>query len=327
MSGMHRALLLSGLAAACYAQSGSVIRKDPALDKLIPANAAIEKIAGGFVFTEGPLWLRDGSLIFSDVPQNVIYRWTADGKTADWMRPSGYDKPEPPPKGAFVGSNGITMDAQGRVVICQHGNGQVVRREKDGKLTVLAAKYEGKRLNSPNDAVYAKDGSLYFTDPPYGFVGQDKDPKKELDFNGVFRLSGSTLTLLTKELTRPNGLAFSPDQKVLYVANSDAARKIWMRYEVKADGTLGAGKVFADVTAEKADGLPDGLKVDSAGNVWATGPAGVWIFDPSGKHLGTVAPTEVPANCHWGDADGKTLYMTARTGVYRIRTNIAGIRP
>jgi gluconolactonase len=326
MTGMKPALLAGILAATCYAQSGSVIRKDPAMDKLIPAGATIEKIAGGFVFTEGPLWLRDGSLIFSDVPENVIHRWTTDGKTAVWLKPSGYDKSDAP-KGAFVGSNGLTMDSQGRVVICQHGNGQVVRREADGKLTVLAAKYEGKRLNSPNDAVYAKDGSLYFTDPPYGFVGQDKDPKKELDFNGVFRLSGSTLTLLTKELTRPNGLAFSPDQKFLYVANSDPAHKKWIRYDVRPNGTLGFGKLFADVTAEKADGLPDGLKVDTAGNVWATGPGGVWVFDPSGKHLGTIAPPEVPANCHWGDADGKTLYMTARTGVYRIRTNATGIRP
>ncbi len=328
MNGMISRLipLFGAVAAITVAQTGTVMQKDPALAKLIPAGAKIEKLASGFTFTEGPLWLRDGSLIFSDVPENVIHRWTSDGKVSAWLKPSGYDKTDAP-KGAFVGSNGLTMDRQGRVIICQHGNGQVVRREPDGKLTVLAGKYDGKRLNSPNDAVYKKDGSLYFTDPPYGFVEQDKDPKKELPFNGVFRLNGSTLTLLTKELTRPNGLAFSPDEKFLYVANSDPEKKLWIRYEVKADGRLGAGKLFADVSGEKADGLPDGLKVDTAGNVWATGPGGVWIFDPSGKHLGTIAPPEIPANVHWGGADGKTLYMTARNGLYRIQTSTTGIRP
>lgn len=314
------------LSVSVYAQ-GTVIRKSPELDRIIPADAKIEKLAGGFQFIEGPLWLRDGSLVFSDVPGNTIFRWTpTGGQPAVYLRPSGYDKSDAP-KGAFVGSNGLTMDREGRVVICQHGNGQVVRRENDGKLTVLAAKYQGKRLNSPNDAVFKSDGALYFTDPPYGFVGGDDDPKKELKFNGVYRLQEGGLTLLTKEMTRPNGIAFSPDERSLYVANSDEKKKIWMKFPVRTNGTLGPGKVFADVTSETADGLPDGMKVDRAGRIFATGPGGVWIFSPEGKHLGTIAPTEVPANVNWGGSDGKTLYMTARTGLYRIQLNTEGIRP
>lgn len=314
------------LGAIAFAQNGTILRKDPAIDKLISADAKIEKLSGGFIFTEGPLWQRDGSLVFSDVPGNTIYRWAPGGKPSVFLKPSGYDKTDAP-KGAFVGSNGITMDREGRLVICQHGNGQVVRRGADGKLTVLASKFEGKRLNSPNDAVYRSDTSLYFTDPPYGFVGLDKDPKKELSFNGIYRLHEGKLTLLSKDLTRPNGIAFSPDEHHLYVANSDETRKIWMKYPVKANGTLGAGKIFHDVTSETAEGLPDGLKVDKTGNVFATGPGGVWVFSPEGKHLGTISPTEVPANVHWGDSDGMTLYMTARTGLYRVRLATVGIRP
>ena len=192
---------------------------------------------------------------------------------------------------------------------------------------MLAAKYEGKRLNSPNDAVYKSDGALYFTDPPYGLVKQDQDPKKELAFNGIYRLAQGKLQLLYKDLTRPNGIAFSPDEKHLYVGNSDASRKIWMRFEVKPDGTIANGKVFYDVTKESAEGLPDGMKVDQKGNLYCTGPGGIWVFSPDGKHLGTIRPPEVPANLAWGDRDGKTLYITARTGLYRVRTNVAGMRP
>ncbi|MGH9659054.1 MAG: SMP-30/gluconolactonase/LRE family protein [Bryobacteraceae bacterium] len=301
-------------------------RKDPALDAIVPAAAKIEKLAGGFAFTEGPVWQQDGSVLFSDIPNNVIHKWTPDGKVVPFRKPSGYDQTDAPP-GAFIGSNGLTLDRQGRLIVCEHGNGRVTRLEKDGKLTVLADKFEGKRLNSPNDAVYKSNGDLYFTDPPYGFPKQDDDPKKELKFNGIYRLAGGKLQLLYRDLTRPNGLAFSPDEKFLYVANSDAARKIWMRFEVARDGSLTGGKVFADVTKEKADGLPDGLKVDKKGNLYATGPGGVWIFSPEGWHLGTIQPDQVPANCAFGDRDGKTLYMTARTGFYRIKLAVEGIRP
>ncbi len=306
--------------------AGSVVEKDPALKSVVAADARIEKLADGFIFTEGPIWVNEvgGAVLFSDIPNNQIMKWTPDGKVSEFRKPSGYTGP-PAPEGSFVGSNGLTLDKEGRLIICEHGDRRVTRLEKDGKLTVLADKYQGKRLNSPNDAVYKSDGSLYFTDPPYGLFDEKK---KELDFQGIYRLAADgKLQLLNKELTRPNGLAFSPNEKTLYVANSDAEKKIWMAYDVAANGSLANGRVFFDVTAEKDDGLPDGLKVDTQGNVYCTGPGGVWIFSSGGKHLGTIKPTEVPANCHWGDGDGKTLYMTARKGLYRIRLSIAGIRP
>jgi gluconolactonase len=189
---------------------------------------------------------------------------------------------------------------------------------------VLAEDYDGKRLNSPNDLVYKSDGSLYFTDPPFGLLMQDDDPQKELDFNGIFRLSpDGRLELLARDQTRPKGIAFSPDEKTLYVSNSDPNQKLWMAYDVNDDGSISHGRVLLDVTSEMTSGLPDGLKLDKQGNLFATGPGGVWIFSPQGQHLGTIQPEEVPANVAWGD-DGKTLYMTARTGIYRIRLNTEG---
>lgn len=315
------------MAAMAAAQSAGTVNKvSPELDRIVPSGAQIEKLAGGFKFTEGPVWIHEGYLLFSDIPNNAINKWTPDGKVATFLKPSGYDGTDLP-AGALVGSNGLTLDKQGRLIICQHGNRRLVRREKDGKITVLADRYEGKRLNSPNDAVYKSNGALYFTDPPYGLPKQDDDPAKGLKFNGVYRLAGGKLQLLNQDMTRPNGLAFSPDEKLLYVANSDAKKKVWMRFEVKPDGTLANGKIFFDVTSQTAEGLPDGMKVDSRGNLYCTGPGGIWIFSPEGKHLGTIQPSEVPANCGWGDKDGKTLYMTARTGLYRIKLSIAGIRP
>jgi gluconolactonase len=299
---------------------------DDSLDAIVPAGAKIEKLAGGFAFTEGPIWFDAGYLLFSDIPRNEIHKWTPDGKVALFRKPSGYDLNDAP-AGAFIGSNGMTRDHQGRLVVCEHGNGRVTRTEPDGRIKVLADKYEGKRLNSPNDIVQRSNGDFYFTDPPYGLVKQDDDPKKELDFNGVFKLSNGNLTLLYKGVGRPNGLAFTPDEKYMYLNNSEPNRKICLRFEVRDDGTLTNEKVFFDVTQDRSDGVPDGMKVDQEGNVYSTGPGGVWIFNAEGKHLGTIKPPEVPANIHWGDADAKTLYITARTGLYRIRLNIAGIRP
>jgi len=300
---------------------------DAAVHTIVPATSRIEKLASGFGFTEGPVWLRNPDrLLFSDIPNNSIFQWTPGGEPSLFRKPSGYDKTDAP-AGAFIGSNGLTLDAQGRLTICEHGNGRVTRLEKGGKLTVLADKFEGKRLNSPNDAVYHSSGALYFTDPPYGFVKQDDDPKKELNFNGVFRWKDGELRLLHKDLTRPNGLAFSPDEKLLYVANSDRARKIWMRFQVASDGSLRDGTVFYDVTAQTADGVPDGIKIDRQGNLYCTGPGGIWIISPQAKHLGTIHFPEVPANLHWGDADGQMLYVTARTSLYRIRLAIPGVRP
>ena len=307
------------------ASAGSIDRLDPALDALVPKDATIEKLAGGFTFIEGPLWRPSKGLWFSDVVGNVVRQWSPDGQVTEILRPGGYDG-NALPAGGFVGPNGMTSDKDGAVLICQHGNRRIARRDQDGKLTTLVDRFEGKKLNSPNDLVHRSDGSLYFTDPPYGLPKQDDDPAKELKFNGVYRLADGKLQLLVNDMTRPNGIALSPDEKTLYVANSDEKKKLWMWYDVAADGSVSGGRVFADVTTETADGLPDGMKVDQQGNVYATGPGGVWIFSPAGKHLGTIKPTEVPANCGWGD-DGKTLYMTARTGLYRIKLAASGKMP
>jgi gluconolactonase len=295
---------------------GKIDRVDPALDALLAPSATIEKVAGGFTFTEGPLWRPDGTLWFSDVPGNVVRSLGPDGKITVLIEKAG-GVPNGPP-GAFIGSNGLVEAPDGSVWMVQHGARQIVRVGPDRTLTPVVSTFEGKRFNSPNDLVFAKDGALYFTDPPYGLAKQDDDPAKEIPFNGVYRFANGRVQALVRDLNRPNGLAFSPDFKVLYVNNSDAAKNLVMRYDVAADGTLGGGKVFADLTS-KVEGLADGLKVDAKGNVYTSGPGGIWIFSPDGKHLGTILPPEVPANCGWGD-DGKTLYMTAVTGVYRIRT-------
>jgi gluconolactonase len=268
------------------------------------------------MFTEGPLWRPDGTLWFSDVPGNVVRSVTPAGKVAVLIENPGGASNAPP--GAFIGSNGLVQAPDGSVWMAQHGARQIVKVGADRTLTPVVSRFEGKRFNSPNDLVFAKDGALYFTDPPYGLAKQDADPAKELAFNGVYRFANGQVQALVRDLNRPNGLAFSPDFKTLYVNNSDAAKNLVMRYDVAADGTLANGRVFADLTG-KGDGLADGLKVDARGNVYTTGPAGVWVFSPAGKHLGTIRPPEVPANCGWGD-DGKTLYMTAVTSVYRIRT-------
>jgi len=307
------------------AEPETILRLDPAFDKIVPKDARIEKLAGGFTFIEGPLWRPFGALWFSDVVGNVVRQWSPDGKVIEILNPGGYDGNALPP-GGFVGPNGEIADRDGAVLICQHGNRRIARLSKDKKVTTLVDKFEGKKLNSPNDLVYRSDGSLYFTDPPYGLPKGDDDPAKELKFNGVFKLSKGNLQVIIKDLTRPNGIALSPDEKTLYVGNSDEKRKIWMRYDVASDGTVSNGNVLADVTGEKQDGLPDGMKVDSEGNIYATGPGGIWVFSPDGKHLGTIKPAEVPANCGWGD-DGKSLYMTARTGLYRIKLSIEGKRP
>ena len=305
---------------------GIVVKRDPGLEAIVPANAKIEKIAGGFQFTEGPVWHPDGYLLFSDPNNNVIYRWAPEGQVSVYRTKSGY-------KGVDIGeyhqpgSNGLTLDRDGRLTINEHGNRRVTRLEKNGVLTVLADRYEGKRLNSPNDLVYRSDGALYFTDPPFGLPKVYDDPRKELPFSGVFCLCQGKLRLVSKDLLGPNGLAFSPDEKFLYVDNWDVKKKVVMRYEVNSDGTLSKGKVFFDMAGAPGEEALDGMKVDQSGNLYVSGPGGVWILSPQGKHLGMIQPTELPANMAWGDEDGRTLYMTARTSVYRIRLNIPGVRP
>jgi gluconolactonase len=251
--------ILTIVIAAPPQTAGSFARLDPAFDALVPKNAQVEKLAGGFTFIEGPLWRPQGALWFSDVVGNVVRQWSSDGTVTEILRPGGYDG-NSLPAGGFVGPNGMVADRRGAVLICQHGNRCIARMDKDKRVTTLVDKFEGKRFNSPNDLVFRSDGSLYFTDPPYGLSKGDEDPTKELPFNGVFRFANGKLQVLVKDLSRPNGIAFSPDYKTLYVANSDEKRKIWMRYDVTADGTVKNGRVFADVTAEKADGLPDGMK-------------------------------------------------------------------
>jgi gluconolactonase len=305
---------------------GEVVRLDPALDAIIPADARIEKVAEGFTFGEGPVWDPAGSLLFSDPNENVIYRWSPDEGVSVFRAKSGYSGGDIGRYGQ-PGSNGLTFDPEGRLTIDQHGNRQVVRLEKNGVVTVLADRFEGRRLNSPNDLVYRSDGTLYFTDPPFGLPAFFDDPAKELPYSGVFAWRDGELRLVASDLAGPNGLAFAPGERFLYVTNWDPEKKVVMRYPVAADGSLGTGEVFFDMTAAPGEEALDGIKVDQAGNLFVSGPGGAWIISPSGRHLGTVKAPELPANFAWGDADGRTLYMTARSGLYRIRTNIPGIRP
>ena len=295
---------------------GTIERLDPALDALVAPGAVIERVAGGFQFTEGPLWRPDHTLWFSDVPGNVVRSLTPEGRVTVLIENAGGVSTAP--AGSFIGPNGMAEAPDGSVWLAQHGDRRIVRIAPDRTLIPVVSTFEGKRFNSPNDLVFARDGALYFTDPPYGLGKQDEDPAKELRFNGVYRVANGRVLALVRDLNRPNGLAFSPDFKVLYVNNSDAAKNLVMRYDVAADGILRGGRVFADLTS-KIDGLADGLKVDAQGNVYTTGPGGVWVFSPAGAHLGTIKPPETPANCGWGD-DGKTLYMTAVTGIYRVKT-------
>jgi gluconolactonase len=303
-----------------------VRRVDPELDAIVPDGLTIEKLAGGFIFTEGPVWVPDGSLLFSDPNANTIYRWTPDGQVSVFRTKSGYAGVDVAEYGQ-PGSNGITLDSEGRVTINEHGNRRVVRIEKNGVVTVLADRYQGKRLNSPNDLVYRSDGTLFFTDPPFGLPKAFDDVRKELPFSGVYALKDGRLTLAATDLTGPNGLAFSPDERYLYVANWDEKKKVVMRYRAHPDGRLTDGEVFFDMTAAPGEDALDGIKVDVRGNLYVSGPGGLWILSPQGTLLGTIAGPEHPHNLAWGDADGRTLYLTAQTGLYRIRLNIPGVRP
>jgi len=304
----------------------TVERLDPALDAIVPANPKVHQLAVGFEFTEGPVWDdAHGVLLFSDPNANRIYQYDprGTGALAVFRDKSGYD-------GADIaeyrqpGSNGLAFDREGRLTIDEHGRRRVVRVEKDGSVAVVADRFEGKRLNSPNDLVYRSDGMLFFTDPFFGLPKFATDPRRELDFTGVFAVKDAVVRLVTRELSGPNGIAFSPDERVLYVGNWDDHRKIVMRYAVAADGSVSDGRVFFDMTEAPGEDAIDGIKVDQRGNLYVSGPGGLWVLSSEGKHLGTIHTSRHPHNFAWGDADRKSLYLCARDGLYRMRLGIAG---
>ena len=309
---------------------------DSSIDRIVPAGAMLERVATGFTWVEGPVW-DSGSLFFAEIPSNSIRRWTPGSGVSIFLQPSGYKGSDA--YGREPGSNGMTLDARGRLTVAGHAQRDVFRFESlnpEGPITILADTYQGKRLNSPNDLVYRSDGSLYFTDPPYGLRTQnDSDREKELQANGVYRIphalehkpgappARDELQQLITDLPRPNGIAFSPDEKYLYVNNSEP-KKIWMRYRVKPDGTLADPKLLYDATSDPRVGGPDGMKVDVEGNIYSAGPGGVWIISPEGKALGTIVMPERVSNVAWAGPDRKTLYITASTSIYRVHLKIPG---
>jgi gluconolactonase len=307
-----------------------ITRLDPALDAVVPPGTRAEKVAEGFTFIEGPVWIPESSgspgeggfLLFSEPNRNVIHRWDPQsGEVSIFRTKSGYSGVE----GADLrdyhqpGSNGLALDSAGRLTICEHGNRRITRLEPRGQLTVLADRFEGKRLNSPNDLVYSSDGTLFFTDPPFGLPKTFDDRRKEIPFSGVFRLKDGVLTLAARDLGAPNGLAFSPDEKHLYVDNWEQARKVVLRYDVSPSGELSNATTFFDMTSSPGEICLDGLKVDHEGNVFVAGPGGIWILSPQGTHLGTLTLPELPANFTFGGSDGRTLFVCARSGLYRIQ--------
>ena len=327
-------IILSSMITACDTQdatpsnninevTGSIKRMDPRLDALIPPNTNIEKLADGFVFLEGPVWHQaTGQLFFSDVRNNASYVWSENNGVIDFINPVFNGDTN----GRSVGSNGLTIDRNGCIIMLEHGYRRISRACQNEPIQreVLADNYNGRRFNSPNDSTWHSDGSLYFTDPPYGLAGLEDDPDRDLDFNGIYRLkSDGTVELLFAGQSRPNGIALSPDEKTLYVANSDAANKVWFTYDVLGDGSLINQRIFFDANDQTAPGAPDGMKTDLYGNIFATGPDGVWIFNPEGTHLGTISTGEVTANVAWGN-DGSMLYLTSSTGLYRVELNTKG---
>lgn len=309
---------------APHAFSGSIERLDPVFDQLVAPDAKLEVLARGFTWSEGPVWI-DGTVLFSDVPQNVVYRWRPGASSAEvFLRPSGQLTSAP----GFrePGSNGLGRDREGRLLLCQHGERRIARYDH-GRFTSVADRYQGKRFNSPNDLAIRRNGDVYFTDPPYGLEGVEKSPLRELPFAGVYRATpGGEVTLLVKDLSFPNGIAFSPDESRLYVGVSESGATRIMAYDVQPDGGVSNGRVFYDAQPRAAAGQPgscDGLKVDRDGNVWSTGPGGVLVLSATGRLLGVLHTGEPTANCGWGE-DGGTLFITANMFLLRVRTRTRG---
>ncbi len=301
----------------------TIERRDPRFDALVPRDAVLEILADGLTWVEGPLWVPStGQVLFSDIPKNRVMRWKQNEGLGVFLEPSGYTG-RAPFTGREPGSNGLALDAQGRLLLCQHGDRRIVRVERDGAWTTLAERYQGRRLNSPNDLIVRANGDIWFTDPPFGLPRQFDDPARELDFTGVFRLDGDgTLTLATRDVRAPNGLAFSPDGKTLYVSSVDAARPAWWAFDVRPDGTLGLPRLFHDAAplVKNGPGLPDGLKVDRDGNVFASGPGGIYVFAPDGALLGSLLTGRPTSNLGWGE-DGRTLFVTSDTALLRLRVS------
>jgi gluconolactonase len=304
----------------------SIERLDPALDALLAADAAVENLGSGFRWSEGPVWdPKQDALLFSDVPENRVYRWKDGDGLSVFLEPSGFTGTEY--NGRERGSNGLTLDAAGRLTLCQHGNRQVARLAADGKhFETVVDKVDGKRFSSPNDLCYDKAGNLFFTDPPYGLPA---DTKQETAFNGVYRLgTDGKLTVIASELSRPNGVAFSPDEKTLYVGSTEGKEPFIKAYALNADGTVASSRIFFDgselMARTKRGGGFDGLKVDARGNIWTSGPGGILIISPEGKHLGTILTSRPTANCTFGDADHQTLYITSNESLLRVRTKVKG---
>ena len=340
--GLATTIAVASAWAQAPADAPVVVQKDSALAELIDPSAKLEKIAGGFGFTEGALWVPEGSgyLLFAEMPGNVIYKWTPDGKVSVHMEKCGYRgvdiwrvgfmqtngklKDEPGfEEFPMIGCNGLTLDRQGRLVIATWAGRSIDRIEPDGKRTVLADRYQGKRFGGTNDVIVKKDGAVYFTDGYGGLRLREKDPGKELNFNGVYMIRNGQVTRVIDDIPNTNGIAFSPDEKILY-ANGSRDRFV-RAYDVNPDGTLKNSRLLIDLNPDPARGITDGLRVDVKGNLWETGPGGIWIISPTGKHLGTIRLPELGANVEFGDADRKTLYIAARTSIYRIRVKIAGI--
>ena len=334
------ALLLSSRAAPSQAVPpanpepavfGRIMRLDPRFDALLGIHARLQRVTGGHAWLEGPVWnSREGYLLYTDIPHNAVFKFAPGHGPKLFLKPSGYSG-DRPFAGKEPGANGLTFDAQGRLVLAEHGDRRVTRLEANGSRTVLADRYRGKRLNSPNDVVFKSNGDLYFTDPPFGLPGTFTDPARELDFCGIYRLTRSgELTLLARDIGAPNGIAFSPDERTLYVTDVDPARPAWLAYDVQPDGTIANGRVLraAGDWMRSRPGGPDGLKTDKAGNIFAAGPGGVYVFAPDGAHLGTIETGVATSNVAWGE-DGSVLYITASTAVYRIKlaTYGAGFRP